>query len=219
MKKNTKEITIKLSEFASIEVGYPLHRSMPLFEPYYTYKTYPNPSCSEQADTFCYVNPLPKQYLTREGDIILNTSKLKDVVLIDKEHEGLLVSDRYLIIRCNKSKAFPGYICYEMLHDSSCEKRRKICRDAVLPHQKAKKYAELKFKLPDLEMQEIQCEIQKQLEESFQKNIDSWIEKRRRDEEERRKQHERYMQALYSCYGRIIQPTDESTSDADDSSN
>jgi len=191
---------------------------MTLFEPYYTYKTYQNPSCSEQADTFCYVNPLPEQYLTREGDIIINTAKLKDVVLIDKEHEGLLVSDRYLIIRCNKAKAFPGYICYEMLHNSSCEKRKKICRDAVLPHQKAKKYAELKFKLPDLEMQDIQCEIQKQLEESFQKNIDSWLEKRRRDEEERNKRHEQYMQALYSCYGRILQPADESTSDADDSS-
>ena len=132
MQKNSKETTIKLSEFASIEVGYPLHRGMTLFEPYYTYKTYPNPSCSEQADTFCYVNPLPEQYLTREGDIIINTAKLKDVVLIDKEHEGLLVSDRYLIIRCNKAKAFPGYICYEMLHNSSCEKRKKICRDAVL---------------------------------------------------------------------------------------
>ena len=45
------------------------------------------------------------------------------------------------------------------------------------------------------------------------------LEKRRQKEAERRKQHERYMQALYSCYGRIIQPTDESTSDADDSSN
>lgn len=218
MKKNTKEITIKLSDFASIDVGYPLHRGVTLFEPYHTYKAYQSPSCSEEADTYCYSVPIPEQYLTREGDIILNTAKLKDIVLIAKEQEGLLVSDRYLIIRCNQSKALPGFIRNEMLSDKGCEKRRKLCRDAVLPHQKAKKYADLKFKLPSLEIQEIMYDIQKCTEDSLQKFMDAWNEKRRQEEEEKRKQHERYMQALYSCYGRIIQPADESTSDADDNS-
>ncbi len=218
MKKNTKEITIKLSDFASIDVGYPLHRGVTLFEPYHTYKAYQSPSCSEEADTYCYSAPIPEQYITREGDIILNTAKLKDITLIEKEQEGLLVSDRYLIIRCNQSKALPGYIRSEMLSDKGCEKRRNLCRDAVLPYQKAKKYADLKFKLPSLEIQEIMYDIQKCAEDSLQKFMDAWNEKRRQEEEERRKQHERYMQALYSCYGRIIQPADESTPDADDSS-
>ena len=218
MKKNTKEITIKLSDFASIDVGYPLHRGVTLFEPYHTYKAYQSPSCSEEADTYCYSAPIPEQYITREGDIILNTAKLKDITLIEKEQEGLLVSDRYLIIRCNRSKALPGFIRNEMLSDTGCEKRRKLCRDAVLPHQKAMKYADLKFKLPDMEMQEMICEIQTKLEENIQKFADELAEKLRQEEEERRKQHKRYMQALYSCYGRIIQPADESTPDTDDSS-
>lgn len=218
MKKNTKEITIKLSDFASIDVGYPLHRGVTLFEPYHTYKAYQSSSCSEEADTYYYSAPIPKQYITREGDIILNTAKLKDITLIEKEQEGLLVSDRYLIIRYNRSKALPGFIRNEMMSDTGCEKRRKLCRDAVLPHQKAKKYADLKFKLPDMEMQEMICEIQTKLEENIQKFVNSFVEKHRQEEEERRKQHERYMQALYSCYGRIIQPADESTPDTDDSS-
>ena len=98
--------------------------------------------------------PVSAVHLTKEGDIIVNTAKLKDIVLIEKGQEGMLVSNRYLIIRCDREKAIPGFIRNEMLSDEGCEKRRKICRDAVLPHQKAKKYAELKFKLPPLEMQE-----------------------------------------------------------------
>ena len=101
MKKSTKEITIKLTDFASIELGYPLHKGCTLLEPYHTYKAYQNSACTEEVGTYCYSAPIPEQYLTREGDIILNTSKLKDIVLIAKEQEGLLVSDRYLIIRCN----------------------------------------------------------------------------------------------------------------------
>ena len=183
----TKEITIELRDFASINAGYPLHKGVTLFEPYHAYKAYQSPSCSRETDTYCYAAPIPEQYLTREGDIILNTAKLKDIVLIVKEQEGLLVSDRYLIIRCNQSKALPGFIRNEMLSDSGCEKRKKLCRDAVLPHQKVKKYADLKFKLPDMEMQKMICEIQMKMEENIQKFADALAEKRRQEEGERRK--------------------------------
>ena len=108
-------------------------------------------------------------YLTKEGDIIVGTAKLKDIVLIEKEQEGLPVSSRCLIIRCDRAKAVPGFILNEMLSDEGCEKRRKICRDAVLPHQKAKKYAELKFKLPPLERQEFIYSLQKSIEAAAKK--------------------------------------------------
>ena len=108
--------------------------------------------------------PVSAAHLTKEGDIIVNTAKLKDIILIEKEQEGMLVSNRYLIIRCDREKAIPGFIRNEMLSDEGCEKRRKICRDAVLPHQKAKKYAELKFELPPLEMQEFIYSLQKSVD-------------------------------------------------------
>ena len=221
MKKNTKEITIKLSDFASIDVGYPLHRGVTLFEPYHTYKAYQSPSCSEEAYTYCYSVPIPGQYLTREGDIIVSTAKLKDVVLVTKEQEGLLVSDRYLIIRCKRSKALPGFIRNEMLSDTGCEKRRTLCRDAVLARQKAERLKNIKLNLPTLEIQETMYLVSQQLDylsEELEKRINEDELKKEQKEEERIKQFEQYMQALYSCYGRSIQPTDESTSDADDSS-
>lgn len=71
MTKSTKEITTKLTDFASIELGYPLHKGWTLFEPYHTYKAYLNPALTEEADTYCYSTSIPEQYLTREGDIIL----------------------------------------------------------------------------------------------------------------------------------------------------
>lgn len=216
MKKSTKEVTTKLSDFASIALGCPLHKGWTLFEPYHTYKAYTSPVCTEEAGTYCYSVPIPEQYLTREGDIIINLTKPNDIVLIAKEQEGLLVSDRYLIIRCNPNKALPGYIRNEMLSDKGCEKRRKLCRDAVLPHQKAKKYADLKFKLPTLETQEMMYDIQKCTENSLQKLVDDWNEKCRQEEEERKKQLEQHKQALYRCYGQILPPADDSTSDSDE---
>ena len=131
------KMTTKLNEFARIYVG----------------------SAGKKNTT-----PVPEAYLKKEGDIIVNTVKLKDIVLIEKEQEGQPVPNRCLIIRCDRAKAIPGFILSEMLSDEGCEKRRKICRDAVLPHQKAKKYAELKFKLPPLEMQEFIYSLQNSVE-------------------------------------------------------
>lgn len=214
MQKNPKEITIKLTDFATIELGYPLHKDRTLFEPYHTYRVYQNPSCTEEAGTYSYTAPIPEQYLTKEGDIILSTAKLRDVVLITKEQEGLLVSDRYLIIRCDQNKVHTGYIRYEMLSDAGCEKRRNLCRDAVLPYQKAKKYADLKIRLPSRERQEIMYDMLK----VFDDFMDSSSKKIRQEQEEREKQHELFIQALDSYRGQLLVYIGENTFVPDDSS-
>lgn len=163
--KYWKEMTIKLSDFATVVPGYHLARNHIFVETENIYLIYDSSRCETECEAYSYSLPISEQYFTREEDIIVNTAKLKDIVLIEKDKEGLLVSDRYLIIRCNRNKAIPGFVCNEMTSESLCEKRKKICRDAVLPHQKAKKYADLKIKLPSLEMQEIMYIIQKKLDE------------------------------------------------------
>jgi len=214
---NTKKPMVRFSDFASIELGYPLNKGWTMYEPYYEYKEYMSPLYAEASIISCYHTPIPEKYLTREGDIIINPAKFNDIVLITKDQEGLLVSNYFLIIRCDPKTASPGFIHSELLSDSGCEKRRKICRDAVLPLQKAKKYAELKFRLPSLEMQEEIYELRRLLDETTRKITEAWTEKLKQEDEERRKRHEQYMQAINSCYGRLVQSADDSASDTDES--
>lgn len=210
MKKNTKVKTVKLSNFAFIELGYPCYPEIIWGKAYYEYYVYRNPSCAEAVDTYCSYAPISKQYLTQIGDIIVNTTNLNDVVLIEKAHEGLLVFKHYLIIRCNPHKVSPEFICREMLAKNGYEQRRKLCRDAVLPHQKAAKYAALKFKLPPLEMQVMSTGASKKPEDSLQAIIDAWNERRNHAEEEARKQQEEYLNALLNREVGLVFPGNDS---------
>ncbi|MBR3919847.1 MAG: hypothetical protein IKJ59_14145 [Clostridia bacterium] len=169
--KNIKKgRTMKLSEFASIYIGYNFQKDRASSEPCYTYKAYQNPCCSDEADIYCYGSAIPEQYLTRDGDIVINIAKLADVTLIEKDQEGLLVSARYLIIRCDQTKAFPGYIKNEMLSDKGIRRRKAMMRfSGVLPYQKANNYAHLKFNLPNIDRQKTIYDIQKNIEDSLTK--------------------------------------------------
>ena len=170
----SKETTVKLKSFASIDVGYPLRKGRTSHEENgCTYTLYP----SEANETYYCDAPVPERYLTRENDLILSVAKLNDIALIEKDQTGMLVSDRYLIIRCTESKAFPAYVCMEMLSDDGRAKRRRLCRDAVLPNQKAKRYMEWECKLPSLDEQKIQCEIQWAFEKSIREVAEKWKQK------------------------------------------
>lgn len=181
-----KETTLKLRDFASVDAGYPLRRGQTSSGTEYAYRIFPAASDPDKTDVYFSGTPVPERYLTREKDILVHTGNRNDVTLIGKDREGLLVTDRYLIIRCDESKAVPAYIRMALCDGEGLAKRKKLCRDAVLPYRKAQKYEELKFRLPGPEMQELQVGIREKAEESLREYVGK--RKERQDlRDERRK--------------------------------
>lgn len=146
---------IKLSDFASIELGYPLTQGMTFSDHTYVHKIYSSAVLPDELNTAAYCVEVPQKYFTQKGDIIIGQEHLHDVALIDEENTGLLISNKHIIVRCSEKIALPKYIIHHMMTDNGLANRKKICRDAVLPSQRAKKYADLKFRIPDLETQEL----------------------------------------------------------------
>lgn len=209
-------MTAKLSEMAIIQPGYLISKNRTQDDTGYAYSIYRN-SIGELPEKAYYSHPIFDHFLTQRDDIVIKLSKDKDIALITDGEIGTLVSNRFLIIRCN-SQVHPGYICNQLRSDLYARKST-LWRDAVLPNQKIERLRNLKINLPSLEEQATTYMISKQLEElsyKLQKEIDEYNTAKKLEEEEREIQHERYMQELYSCYRRSIQPSDDSTSDSDE---
>lgn len=114
---------------------------------------------TDQLDVFEASEKLTTDYLTCEGDVLVRMSAPYTAVLIDKYTSGLVISSYFIIIRCNREKILPGYLC--RLLNTEAEKHRiyENTFGNVLSSIKATYFSNLEIVLPTIDKQRKIAEI------------------------------------------------------------
>lgn len=66
----------------------------------------------DSLEVFYATEPLRREYLTQQGDIIIRLSIPYTAILIDSEIAGMVVSSNFAIIRSNQDYILPGYLLW-----------------------------------------------------------------------------------------------------------
>ena len=67
---------------------------------------------SDDLEVFHAIEPLSREYLTQQGDIIIRLSIPYTAILIDSDVEGIVVSSNFAIIRSNRNYLLPEYLLW-----------------------------------------------------------------------------------------------------------
>lgn len=94
------------------------------------------------------------QYFAREGDILIKLAEPNDVVLIDKNNTGLVITQYFGIIRVTSDKVDPSYLAHILNSKKTKQKyKRKIEGSGLFSILKLSILRELEVELPSLEKQ------------------------------------------------------------------
>ena len=77
---------------------------------------------SDDLEVFHAIEPLSREYLTQQGDIIIRLSIPYTAILIDSDVEGIVVSSNFAIIRSNRNYLLPEYLLW-LLNTPDIKKR------------------------------------------------------------------------------------------------
>ena len=111
----------------------------------------------DAVETFYSKEPLPQEYFTQSGTVLMKLFSPFNPVVITRETEGYLFPSQMVSIRL-KERVLPEYICLYLSQDSVSKRflenysgiaQRAITVDSLL---------NLKVKVPSLEKQQLICE-------------------------------------------------------------
>ena len=77
---------------------------------------------SDDLEVFHAIEPLSREHLTQQGDIIIRLSIPYTAILIDSDVEGIVVSSNFAIIRSNRNYLLPEYLLW-LLNTPDIKKR------------------------------------------------------------------------------------------------
>ena len=120
---------MKLGEIASVRSGLVLSRKLARENPAQRYRLLNLRSITpegyidvNETDVFDAKEPLPREYLSQVGDIVIRLSAPYTAVLIDEESEGMVVSSNFVIVRTDPQVLLPDYL-YWLLNTSEVKHR------------------------------------------------------------------------------------------------
>lgn len=169
----------KLEEIAGVFMGYPASRHSDSTGTY-SYRPFCHDGNSTDSSTLSYDVEIPKYYLTEVDDIIISVQDPRSITLIDGSHVGFLITNNYIIIRCNKRKAHAGYVFLRLKSLSHDKKFAAVMRDAVLPSQRVGRLKSLKVELLPLREQEAVYNTEKELSDMLTRLVESINENKQR---------------------------------------
>lgn len=153
-------ILIKLIELSSIRSGLVLARKGSNTPTEYAYdlvslKAFDEDKwiIKEQLDRFFATERLNPEFLTHKGDILIRMSRPYTAVLIDDTTENLLFSSNFTVIRCEKDKIVPEYLCWLLNSKGIMDDIQKNNGGNMLGAIRSQYYAELDIKSVPLEKQ------------------------------------------------------------------
>lgn len=120
---------MKLGEIASVRSGLVLSRKLARENPVQRYRLLNLRSITpegyidmKETDVFDAKEPLPREYLSQVGDIVIRLSAPYTAVLIDEESEGMVVSSNFVIVRTDPQELLPEFL-YWLLNTSEVKHR------------------------------------------------------------------------------------------------
>lgn len=114
--------------------------------------------CLEETTCYHAVEPLPSNYLTQAGDVIIKLSEPYTAVYITEEYAGLVIPSHFVVIRADTAKVLPQYIAW-YLNKDRIKKAYNMTRVGVLKQIKPTTIAETEIRLPSLERQKQVIEL------------------------------------------------------------
>lgn len=120
---------MKLQDFASVRSGLVLSRKQSKEPTDYRYPLI-NLRCIRQegnidlneADIYEAREPLKKEYLSRQGDIVVRLTAPYTAVLIDGTTSGMVISSNFVVIRIEDKRLLPEYLFW-MLNTQKVKRR------------------------------------------------------------------------------------------------
>lgn len=120
---------MKLGEIASVRSGLVLSRKLARENPVQRYRLLNLRSITpegyinlNETDVFDAKEPLPREYLSQVGDIVIRLSAPYTAVLIDEESEDMVVSSNFVIVRTDPQVLLPEFL-YWLLNTSEVKHR------------------------------------------------------------------------------------------------
>lgn len=120
---------MKLGEIASVRSGLVLSRKLARENPAQRYRLLNLRSITpegyidmNETDVFDAKEPLPREYLSQVGDIVIRLSAPYTAVLVDEESEGMVVSSNFVIVRTDPQELLPEFL-YWLLNTSEVKHR------------------------------------------------------------------------------------------------
>lgn len=120
---------MKLGEIAFVRSGLVLSRKLARENPVQRYRLLNLRSITpegyinmNETDVFDAKEPLPREYLSQVGDIVIRLSTPYTAVLIDEESEGMVVSSNFVIVRTDPQELLPEFL-YWLLNTSEVKHR------------------------------------------------------------------------------------------------
>jgi len=154
---------LKLKEIAEIRTGLVLSRKKADIhdEKYFTYSVVSLKAFSdigklmpEQHDDFVAQEILDDEYITQKGDVLVRLREPNLAVYIDDENTGLVVPSHVAIIRTMGSAIVEEYLAHHINSNSVQNQLSIVSKGTTIPMIKTKDLADLKIKLPPLEIQQ-----------------------------------------------------------------
>lgn len=156
---NNLEVDMKLENFCEIKNGIPINRYLDLdgdFKiKYFNLRSISNFTIrSENLVEGILKKEIGDQYFTKKGDILLKLAEPNDVVLIDKENTGLVISQYFGVVRVEKDGIDPGYLAHILNSKKIKYQYKKVLEGSgITSILKLNTLKELTIELPSLEEQ------------------------------------------------------------------
>lgn len=104
-------------------------------------------------EEFRAIEEIKTVYLTQMGDIVVRLTTPFTAVLIDEQHEGLIIPSHFVVIRANKKKILPEYLYWLLNTEQVKQELQQNINSTIIGTVKPKTYATLNIECLELEEQ------------------------------------------------------------------
>ncbi|MGB6128894.1 MAG: restriction endonuclease subunit S [Psychrilyobacter sp.] len=149
---------MKLENFCEIKNGIPINRYLDLDGnykiKYFNLRSISNFTIkSENLLEGILKKEIGDQYFTKKGDILLKLAEPNDVVLIDEENTGLVISQYFGVVRVKEKRIDPGYLAHLLNSKKIKHQYKKMLEGGSINILKLSTLKELEVKFPLLDEQ------------------------------------------------------------------
>ena len=104
-------------------------------------------------EEFRAIEEIKTVYLTQRGDIVVRLTIPFTAVLIDEQHEGLIIPSHFVVIRANTKKILPEYLYWLLNTEQVKQELQQNINSTIIGTVKPKIYATLNIECLELEEQ------------------------------------------------------------------
>lgn len=104
-------------------------------------------------EEFRAIEEIKTVYLTQMGDIVVRLTTPFTAVLIDEQHEGLIIPSHFVVIRANRKKILPEYLYWLLNTEQVKQELQQNINSTIIGTVKPKTYATLNIECLELEEQ------------------------------------------------------------------